>query len=143
MSSSEPTRVRGEQANPRPRIRALRGASRMKLAELADAINVEPTQLRRWESGRELVPMDVAQRLARGFCVSLDHLLGTELSEADTMILLVAGMSDEHRDVLESCYEVVGDALAVLPDDKRCGLVRLLRDVREDLGYAFADEASS
>ena len=62
------------------RIREMRLARGLTMAELAARIGVSQPAISQWESGREKPGRDSLQKLARAFDVSLDELHGAPVA---------------------------------------------------------------
>lgn len=58
------------------RIKDLRKDNDMTQKEVANALNMQVTQYRRYETGERAIPIDIAVSLAEFYEVSLDYLAG-------------------------------------------------------------------
>ncbi len=58
------------------KLRLLREGHQLKQINLANALSVSPQAVSKWERGANLPDIDILQRIAKLFDVSIDHLLG-------------------------------------------------------------------
>ena len=92
------------------RLATLRQNRKLTQPELADAIGVHVSQLRRYEAGQSQPTLDVLRRMARSLAVSADLLLfdETERNPTDELRFLfeiVAQLDDEDRAVIKAVVD--------------------------------------
>lgn len=58
------------------RLRGLRAEANMKQSDVAALVNTVPSAVSYWESGRGVPHLDIIQKLADHFGVSMDYMLG-------------------------------------------------------------------
>ena len=76
------------------KIKQLRIEKGLSQAKLAEKLNVHQTAVSQWEKGRTMPDIEIAQRMAELFNVTLDYLLGRETAiseqkntEEETLII--------------------------------------------------------
>lgn len=62
------------------KIKQLRTEKGLSQAKLAERLNVHQTAVSQWEKGRTMPDIEIAQRMAELFNVTLDYLLGRDTS---------------------------------------------------------------
>ena len=65
------------------RVKKLRKQTNITQGELAPKMNVTPTGVSYWESGKAIPNYETFQRLANYFNVSIDYLTGNDYSKND------------------------------------------------------------
>lgn len=65
------------------RVKKLRKQNNITQGELAEKMNVTPTGVSYWESGKAIPNYETLQRLANYFNVSIDYLTGNDYSKND------------------------------------------------------------
>lgn len=66
------------------RLKALRESNEISQQVLADFLHYSQQSIAKWESGESLPPVEVLTRIAAYFKVSIDYLLGQDLSIKET-----------------------------------------------------------
>lgn len=72
-------------------IKALRLNAKMNQSDLAQMLNVERSTISRWESGTSVPGMGVIERISQIFDVSIDRLMGKDVSEDEYVKIPVLG----------------------------------------------------
>jgi transcriptional regulator with XRE-family HTH domain len=66
------------------RLKALRESNEISQQVLADFLHYSQQSIAKWESGDSMPPVDVLTRIADYFKVSVDYLLGQDLTVKET-----------------------------------------------------------
>lgn len=66
----------------KPRLRELRDGADLTRAEIAVNLDVDPSTVWRWETGRSAIPDPQKHRLAQLLGTSIAELMGWEVTEA-------------------------------------------------------------
>ena len=79
------------------RIRELRKQNKMTQLDLADRLNVEFSNVSKWELGKNNPSMELIQKIAIIFNVSIDYLLGQTDNPSPTEITPVKKVTNPHE----------------------------------------------
>lgn len=62
------------------KLKTLREQRGMKQAQLANAVDVQPSRISQWETGARGVPLEVLVKLASALSVSVEELLSSTVN---------------------------------------------------------------
>lgn len=101
------------------RVKKLRKQNNITQGELAEKMNVTPTGVSYWESGKAIPNYETLQRLANYFNVSIDYLTGNDYSKNDDDEILFRKIDkvDENKKAL--LMDILNKTVESFIDDEK------------------------